>query len=94
MENKKRVRVVVRMPSELIERIDARRFGELDDPVAAVNQTLVCIPTHTKVTLLLSPETIEMLDAFRAARGVKTRADAIIRLLESGLEANASRKLN
>ena len=52
--------------------------------------SLVADRKSGRVTLLLPQETIELLDAFRAALGLKTRAEAIIRLIEDGLRAKLS----
>jgi metal-responsive CopG/Arc/MetJ family transcriptional regulator len=86
----KLVRVVVRLPSELVERIDAHR-GE---PFSLADMAASSDRKSGSITLLLPEETIEMLDAFREAVGLKTRRQAIIRLIEDGLNANASARLN
>jgi hypothetical protein len=39
-----------------------------------------------QVTLLLPQETIELIDAFRVALGLKSRTEVIIRLSEDGIE--------
>ena len=79
-------RVAVLLPSELIERIDAYR-GAPHDLVATVAKA---DRKPGRVIVSLPQETIELLDAFRAALGLKTRAEAIIRLIEDGLRAKLS----
>jgi metal-responsive CopG/Arc/MetJ family transcriptional regulator len=83
----KLVRVVVRMPAALLERIDAHRFGE---PASLVATVAGSDRKSGGVTLMLPEETIELVDAFREAIGLKSRGAAIIRLVEDGLRAKLS----
>jgi metal-responsive CopG/Arc/MetJ family transcriptional regulator len=83
----KLVRVVVRMPAALLERIDAHVAGE-PASLAAMVASSDC--QSGRVTLMLPEDTIELVDAFREAIGLKSRGAAIIRLVEDGLRAKLS----
>jgi hypothetical protein len=74
------------MPAELVERIDAH----LGEPASIVAMAAKADRKSGCVTLMLPPETIELIDAFRAARGIKTRREAIVRLIEDGLRSKLS----
>ena len=76
------MRVVVRMPPHLIERIDAlcRNAPNNPFPMIASSNRL-----SGRVALMLSEETLEEIDEFRAASGLKSRSAAIRRLIEDAL---------
>ena len=60
-KDQKLERVTVLLPHELIDRIDAYRFGEpYDDLIATIANS---DRKSGRITLLLPRETIEMLDA-------------------------------
>jgi metal-responsive CopG/Arc/MetJ family transcriptional regulator len=83
----KLVRVTVRMPAELIERIDAHVAGE---PASLVAMVASSGRKSGRVILQLPKETIKLIDDFRAAHGVKSRGAAIVRLVEAGLRDKLS----
>jgi metal-responsive CopG/Arc/MetJ family transcriptional regulator len=72
------LRVVVRMPSHLIERIDAYCGAPM---VAQANRT------SKRVSVFVPQEFIEDVDALRAALGLRSRPEAVRQLIEDGLKA-------
>ena len=76
--NQDGVRVVLRMPSHLIERIDAYRGAPM---VAQANWA------SKRVSVFVPQEFIEEVDALRAALGLRSRAEAVRQLIEDGLKA-------
>jgi Ribbon-helix-helix protein, copG family len=70
-----------------VERIDAHIAGV---PASLADMFANADRRSGSVTLMLPQETIEAVDAFRAALGLKSRAEAIRRLLEDGLRAKLS----
>lgn len=72
------LRVVVRMPSHLIERIEAYRGAPM---AAQANRA------SKRVSVFVPQECIEEVDALRAALGLRSRAEAVRQLIEDGLKA-------